>query len=365
MIGTYLNANETIDAQLEVIRDIEGTIKDKRRYPFIFEFIPKLNFDVTPSYAIIHAMNSYENEKFHLVSDSAFFSKASLQLLNFNGWNVTVSDSSASKVGVLLKGMLKEDKSWVAVRYRGYISIAKMDLRDGLEPTYKVLATTAYVEDISATRKRKDLFSVSESKKILKLGPNILKKLCSRFSFDARGTSSTLVKTLCGTHPVVNETKNYAKVILDLDKTDGLKDLSLVALQDLVKKINLMIPTDVSDKESYINLLINYSRRVNNQLDGYYRDIVDTVRETTPLATDLYKKWFNVVDVHDKYLYLGQIHGHYQFWRCYMVNCLIKSYLVNVYAFYMSTTKEHMIFVDFKKKIVEILITEGRFLLDS
>ncbi|EGC35843.1 hypothetical protein DICPUDRAFT_151739 [Dictyostelium purpureum] len=68
-----------------------------------------------------------------------------------------------------------------------------------------------------------------------------------------------------------------------------------------------------------------------------------------PLVSDFYKKWFNVIDIHNRYLYSGGIHGYAKNWRIFAVSCLIKSYIINIYSFYMSITSKHMKFEEFKQ----------------
>ncbi|EGC36243.1 hypothetical protein DICPUDRAFT_78107 [Dictyostelium purpureum] len=215
------------------------------------------------------------------------------------GWLATIS--SSSNINILLEDTLKDDKSWIAIELDGYYKVCKIDERDEKFPTFKSIATTGF---------KTQNCEVNQS-----LG-------VSRSSSNRR-----MVISICGIDPLSHSTNpNSYSLLSEAIQKDTLKSFSLVKLKNLHQNFNLPAPAQLTCE-----------------------DLSQSLRTSPPLVSDFYKKWFNVIDIHNRYLYSGGIHGYVKNWRIFAVSCLIKSYIINIYSFYMSITSKHMKFEEFKQ----------------
>ncbi|EGC39780.1 hypothetical protein DICPUDRAFT_74622 [Dictyostelium purpureum] len=321
-----------------------GSFKEFK-YPYIIEFLNKLDNEINPSSSVDHVLGTYKDFKFHLVGDSAFFSKDNLNHIVNKGWLATISDSSSSNINTLLKDTLKNDKSWIAIELDGYYKVCKIDERDEKFPTFKSIATTGFKTQNREVNPSKG-YNISDAVDLYKLNVSTLKK-CLDLGVSRSSSNRRMVISICGILSHSTNPNSYSLLSEAIQK-DTLKSYSLVKLKNLHQDFNLPAPAQLTC-EGYILALTRLYENENFELDSLLKDLSQSLRKSPPLVSDFYKKQFNVIDIHNRYLYSGGIHEYVKNWRIFAVSCLIKSYIINISSFYMSITSKHMKFEEFKQ----------------
>ncbi|EGC36547.1 hypothetical protein DICPUDRAFT_77803 [Dictyostelium purpureum] len=210
------------------------------------------------------------------------------------------------------------------------IAVCKIDERDEKVPTFKSIATTGFkIQNLEVNPSKG--YNISDAVDLYKLNDSALKKLCLGLGVSRSSSNRRMVISIC-----------------EAIQKDTLKSCSLVKLKNLNQDFNLPAPAQLTC-EGYILALTRLYENENFELDSLLIDLSQSLRTSPPLVSDFYKKSLDVIDIHYRYLYSGGIHGYVKNWRIFAVSCLIKSYIINIYSFYMSTTSKHMKFEEFKQ----------------
>ncbi|EGC36447.1 hypothetical protein DICPUDRAFT_77895 [Dictyostelium purpureum] len=218
---------------------------------FLEQFLNKLDNEINPSSSVDHVLGTYKDFKFHLVGDSAFFSKDNLNHIVNKGWLATISDSSSSNINTLLKDTLKDDKSWIAIELDGYYKVCKIDERDEKVPTFKSIATTGFKTQNREVNPSKG-YNINDAVDLYKLNDSTLKKLCLGLGVSRSSSNRRMVISICGIDPLSHSTNpNSYSLLSEAIQKDTLKSFSLVKLKNLHQDFNLPAPAQLTC-EGYI-----------------------------------------------------------------------------------------------------------------
>ncbi|EGC35838.1 hypothetical protein DICPUDRAFT_78476 [Dictyostelium purpureum] len=272
MVGTFLERIHHLSSPKKSPESSpkRGSFKEFK-YPYIIEFLNKLYNEINPSSSVDHVLGTYKDFKFHLVGDSAFFSKDNLNHIVNKCWLATISDSSSSNINTLLKDTLKNDKSWIAIELDGYYKVCKIDERNEKFPTFKSIATTGFK---TQNREVNPSLGVSRS-----------------------SSNRRMPISICGIDPLSHSTNpNSYSLLSEAIQKDTLKSFSLVKLKNLHQDFNLPAPAQLTC-EGYILALTRLYENENFELDSLLKDLSQSLRTSPPLVSDFYKKWFSVIDI--------------------------------------------------------------------
>ncbi|EGC29351.1 hypothetical protein DICPUDRAFT_84625, partial [Dictyostelium purpureum] len=192
------------------------------KYPY-YRVFNKLDNEINPSSSVDPVLGTYKDLKFHLVGDSAFFSKDNLNHIVNKGWLATISDSSSRNINTLLKDTLKDDKSWIAIELDGYYKVCKIDERDEKVPTFKSIATTGFKtqnHEVNLSKGSNNCYAVD----LYELNNSTLKKLCLGLGVSRSSSNRRMVMSICGIDPLSRSTNpNSYSLLSEAIQKDTLK----------------------------------------------------------------------------------------------------------------------------------------------